>query len=56
MLCIVQKFTSDGTWLATFGSGLNQPRQIEVNNTTQALVGKGDALGGNGFAMFRFYS
>ncbi len=27
----VQKFTSDGTWLATFGSGLNQPRQIEVN-------------------------
>ncbi|MGB2935287.1 MAG: hypothetical protein WBB91_08435 [Nostocoides sp.] len=29
----IQKFTTGGTWLATFGSGLNQPRQIEVNKT-----------------------
>ena len=27
----IQKFTTDGAWLATFGTGLNQPRQIEVN-------------------------
>ena len=29
----VQKWSTSGRWLATFGTGLNQPRQIDVSQT-----------------------